>query len=163
MANPYYERVMGVNSTNPMGTSGFNRGSLQTLQNASRIMTNMSPQGNISDRLGASGNPEDDEDFIPLAQGTDTSLGYEAAIKVKQKRPGKRDREPAEAESNRSTRKDLHQNYAYKDRDITARGQEPQSMPQSRPDSYHEVKSERGPGKRDQAETESNRSYCTRQ
>ena len=113
----------------------------------------MSPQGNISNRLGASGNPEDDEDFIPLTQGTDTYLGYEATIQVKQKRPGKRDREPAEAESNRSTRKDLHQNYTYKDCDITARRQEPQSMPQSRPDSYHEVNSERGQGKRDQAET----------
>jgi hypothetical protein len=97
MANPYYKKMVGVNSTNPMGTSGFNRGSRQTLQNSSRIVTNMSPQGNISDRLGASGNPEDDEDFIPLTQGTDTSLGYEAAMKVRQKRPGKRDREPAEA------------------------------------------------------------------
>ena len=66
----------------------------------------MSPRRNISDRLGASGNPEVDEDFIPLTQETDTSLGDEATIEVKQKRPGKRDREPAEAKSNRSTRKD---------------------------------------------------------
>ena len=34
-------------------------------------------------------------------------------------------------------------------------------MPQSRPDTYQEVKSERGPGKRDQAETKSNRSTNT--
>ena len=134
MANSYYERVMGVNSTDPIGTSGYNRGSLQTIQNSSRIMPSMSPRRNISDRLSASGNPGVDEDFISLKQETDTSLGDEATFKVKQKRPGKRDREPAEAESNRSTRKDLHQNYADKDCDITAWGQEPQSMPQSRTD-----------------------------
>ena len=141
MANSYYERVMGVNSTDPIGTSGYNRGSLQTIQNSSRIMPSMSPRRNISDRLRASGNLGVDEDFISLKQETGTSLGDEATFKVKQKRPGKRDREPAEAESNRSTRKDLHQNYADKDCDITARGQEPQPVPQSRPDSYQEVKS----------------------
>ena len=132
MANSYYERVMGVNSTDPIGTSGYNSsalGSLQTIQNSSRIMPSMSPRRNISDRLKASGNPGVDEDFISLKQETDTSLGDEATFKVKQKRPGKRDREPAEAESNRSTRKDLHRNYAYKDCNITARGHEPQSMP----------------------------------
>ena len=102
MANSYYERVMGVNSTDPIGTSGYNRGSLQTIQNSSRIMPSMSPRRNISDRLSASGNPGVDEDFISLKQETDTSLGDEATFKVKQKRPGKRDREPAEAESNRS-------------------------------------------------------------
>ena len=102
MANSYYERDTGDYSTDPVGTSGFNRGSLQTLQNPSRIIPSMSPQRNISDRLRASGNPGVDEDFISLKQETDTSLGDEATFKVKQKRPGKRDREPAEAESNRS-------------------------------------------------------------
>ena len=120
-------------------------------------------RGNISDRLGASGNTEDEEDFIPLKQGTDKSLGYHSTIKVRQKRPGKRGREHAEAESNRSTGKDLQQSYDYKDRNLTARGQESQFMPQSRPDSNHEVKLEREPGKRDQTETESNRSIDTTQ
>ena len=160
MADPYYKKMVGVNSTNPMRTSGFNRGSLNPLQNSSRMM---SIQGNISDRLGASGNTEDEEDFIPLKQGTDKSLGYHSNIKFKQKRPGKRGREHAEAESNRSTGKDLQQRYDYKDRDLTARGQESQFMPQSRPDSNHEVKLEREPGKRDQTETESNRSIDTTQ
>jgi hypothetical protein len=150
MANPYYKKMVGVYSTNPTGTSCFNRGSLNTLQNSSMMI---SPQGNISDRLGTSGNTEDEEDFIPLKQGTDTSLGYHSISKVKQKRPGKRGRESTEAESNRSTRKDLQQSYDYKDRNINARGQESQSMPQSRSDSYHGVKLQREP-----AEAESNRS-----
>ena len=150
MADPYYKKIVGVNSTNPMRTSGFNRGSLNPLQNSSRMI---SIQGNIPDRSGASGNTEDEEDFIPLKQGTDKSLGYHSNIKFKQKRPGKRGREHAEAESNRSTGKDLQQRYDYKDRDLTARGQESQFMPQSRPDSNHDVKLEREPGKRDQTET----------
>ena len=151
MANSYYERDTGDDSTDPVGTSGFNRGSLQ---NPSRIMHSMSPQRHtsdlFSDLLRASGNPGIDEDFSSLKQENGSlsnqiinmdkeapSLGDEAIFKVKQKQPG---------------RKDLHQNHAYKDCDITARGQEPQPVPQpvpkSRPDSYQELKSERGPGKR---------------
>jgi len=58
MANSYYERDTGDDSTDPVGTSGFNRGSLQ---NPSRIMPSMSPERNISDLLRASRNPGDDE------------------------------------------------------------------------------------------------------
>jgi len=57
MADPYYKKMVGVNSTNPMRTSGFNRGSLNPLQNSSRMI---SIQGNIPDRSGASGNTEDE-------------------------------------------------------------------------------------------------------
>ena len=122
MANSYYERDTGDDSTDPVGTSGFNRGSLQ---NPSRIMHSMSPQRHtsdlFSDLLRASGNPGIDEDFSSLKQENGSlsnqiinmdkeapSLGDEAIFKVKQKQP---------------RRKDSRQNHADKDCDITARGQ----------------------------------------
>ena len=158
MAGPYYKKMVGVYSTNPTRTSRFSRDSLNAAQNSS-MMTR--PQGNITDRLGTCGNTEDEEDFIPLIQGDVTFLGNHSFNKAKQKRPGKRGREYTEAES-RSIRMDLQQIYDYQDHILTAQGQEYKSIPKSRPDSYHEVKLEREPGKQDQTETDEQGFYFDR-
>jgi hypothetical protein len=191
MADPYYKKMVGVYSTNPTRTSWFSRGSLNTAQNSSmmtrpqgNITDRLGTCGNTEDEedfipLIQGGNVTflGNHSFNKAKQKRPGKRGREYTEAESNRSIRKdlqeihdyqdhnlteRGREYTEAESNRSIRKDLQEIHDYQDHNLTAQGQESKSIPKSRPDSYHEVKLEREPGKQDQTETDEQGFYFDR-